>query len=144
MDRRDLLSFLRTQRLAVVSTVSSDGAPQSAVVGIAITDHLEIVFDTLGSSRKARNLRADPRIAVVIGWDQTTVQIDGIADEPTGAERERILAAYFVPYPDGRDRLAWPGITHFRVRPTWARYTHYDAGETIVEFPADDLRSLTA
>jgi len=37
--RAELLAFLRRHRLAVVSTVR-DGAPQAAVVGIAITDAL--------------------------------------------------------------------------------------------------------
>jgi hypothetical protein len=36
-------------------------------VGIAVTDRFEVVFDTLGSSRKARNLRANPSIALVLG-----------------------------------------------------------------------------
>jgi pyridoxine/pyridoxamine 5'-phosphate oxidase len=134
MTRAELLPFLRKHRLGVQSTVSPDGAPQAAVVGIAVTSELEIVFDTLDTSRKCRNLRADPRIAFVIGWDQEiTVQLEGIADEPTGAERDRILAAYFIPYPDGRDRLAWKGITHFRVRPTWIRYSDFNVAGEIVE-----------
>jgi len=54
-----------------------------------------------------------------------TAQIEGVVDFPTGAELERIRQCYFVPYPDGRDRLAWTGITHARVRPTWVRYSDY-------------------
>jgi len=61
------------------------------------------------------------------------VQLEGIADEPTGTERDRILDAYFAAYPDGRDRLAWQGITHFRVRPTWARYSDFNNPEETVE-----------
>ena|SRR6185436_7627318 len=134
MTRAELFVFLQKHRLGVQSTVSPSGEPQAAVVGIAVTPDLEIVFDTLDSSRKCRNLRADPRIAFVIGWDaEITVQLEGIADEPTGAERDRILAAYFVPYPDGRDRLKWPGITHFRVRPIWARYSDFSVPNCIVE-----------
>jgi len=29
--------------------------------------------------------------------------------------------------------LAWQGITHFRVRPTWARYSDFNNPEEIVE-----------
>lgn len=134
--RAALLSFLQKHRLGIQSTVSPSGEPQAAVVGIAVTPRLEIVFDTLDTSRKCRNLRAYPRIAFVIGWDQEiTVQIEGIADEPTGAERNRILEAYFAVYPDGRERLAWKGITHFRVRPTWIRYSDFNPGGEIVEIP---------
>jgi hypothetical protein len=93
-----------------------------------------VIFDTLDASRKCINLRRNPRIAVVAGWDEEiTVQLEGITDEPTGTERDRILAAYFVPYPDGRDRLIWPGITHFRVRLHWARYSDFRPGGQIVE-----------
>lgn len=134
MTRAELLPFLQTHRLGVQSTVSPTGEPQAAVVGIGVTPELEIVFDTLDTTRKCRNLRADPRIALVIGWDEEiTVQLQGIADEPTGAERDRILEAYFTAYPDGRDRLAWKGITHFRVRPTWIRYSDFNVGGEIVD-----------
>jgi pyridoxine/pyridoxamine 5'-phosphate oxidase len=134
MTRAELLLFLQKHRLGVQSTVSPSGDPQAAVVGIAITPELEIVFDTVDTTRKCRNLRANPRIAFVIGWDQgITVQLEGIADEPTGTERDRILDAYFAAYPDGRDRLAWQGITHFRVRPTWARYSDFNNPEETVE-----------
>ena len=142
MTRDGLLGFLRRQRLGVVSTVSPQGEPQGAVVGVAFTDHLEVIFDTLDTSRKCVNLRRNPRIAIVVGWDEEiTVQLEGTADEPAGAERERVLGAYFIPYPDGRDRLSWPGITHFRVRPHWARYSDFNPGGRIVELTKAELAS---
>jgi Pyridoxamine 5'-phosphate oxidase len=55
MTRDDVLRFLRPHRLGVVATMSPDGEPQSAVVGIAVTEELEIVFDTLSTTRKCRN-----------------------------------------------------------------------------------------
>ncbi|HSS37180.1 MAG TPA: pyridoxamine 5'-phosphate oxidase family protein [Polyangia bacterium] len=126
MTRAQLVRLLREYRLAVVSTVGLDGAPQSAVVGCAISDDLEIVFDTLDSTRKARNLRRDPRLSIVIGWDrEATAQIEGLADFPDGRELQRIRDVYFQAYPDGRERLAWPGITHVRVRPRWFRYSDF-------------------
>ncbi|NUK03102.1 pyridoxamine 5'-phosphate oxidase family protein [Streptomyces lunaelactis] len=126
MKHDELLQFLRRYKLAVQASVTPDGAPQAAVVGFAVSDELEIVFDTVESTRKYRNLRADPRIALVVGWDNAiTAQIEGVADFPTGSELERIRACYFTAYPDGRDRLAWPGITHVRVRPAWVRYSDF-------------------
>ena len=126
MQREQLIQFLRKYKLAVQASIASDGAPQAAVVGIAVSDQLELVFDTTESTRKYRNLRANPRIALVVGWDhEATAQIEGIVDFPTGPELQRIRDVYFVPYPDGRDRLAWAGITHARVRPTWIRYSDF-------------------
>jgi general stress protein 26 len=132
MQRNELIRFLRRYKLAVQASVAADGTPQAAVVGIAVSDRLEIIFDTLESTRKYRNLRADPHIALVIGWDdEITVQIEGVVDFPTGSELERIRQCYFSAYPDGRDRLVWPGITHARVRPTWARYSDFTKQETV-------------
>jgi pyridoxine/pyridoxamine 5'-phosphate oxidase len=142
--RDELLAFLRRHRLAVVATVSASGGPQAAVVGIAVTDALELVFDTLGSTRKAANLRGGGRIALVIGWDEEqTVQLEGVADEPTGTELAVLQRRYFEQFPDGPSRLAWAGITYFRVRPTWIRYSDFRGPEPrIVELGAAELSPL--
>lgn len=134
MTPAELLAFLRRHRYAVQASTATDGAPQAAVIGVAITDSLELVFDTLGTTRKAQNLRKDPRIALVVGWDDAqTVQLQGEADEPTGAELARLKAAYFAAFPDGPEREAWPDITYFRVRITWARYSDFRPGGTVVD-----------
>ncbi len=125
MKRQKLLEFLRAHKLVVQASTTPARAPQAAVVGYGVSDALELVFDTLSTTRKFANLRANPRIALVVGWDQITAQLDGIADFPTGDELERVKELYFSAYPDGRERLAWPGITHVRVRPTWARYSDF-------------------
>jgi hypothetical protein len=49
MTRDELLEFMRSEKYAVQTSVSPSGVPQAAVVGIAVTDRLEIVFDTLES-----------------------------------------------------------------------------------------------
>lgn len=141
MTRSELVQFLRRHRWGVQSSVSPSGAPQAAVVGIAVSDACEVFFDTLDSTRKCTNLRRDPRIAFVIGWDEEqTVQIEGVADEPAGDDLERLRALYFDRFPDGRDRASWPGITYFRVRPTWARYSDFRGAEPrIVELEREDL-----
>jgi hypothetical protein len=144
MTPTELLEFMRTQRLAVEASCAPGGAVQAAVVGVAITDAFEIVFDTLDTTRKARNLRASPRTAFVLGgWiagDERTVQFEGIADEPVGTILERVKAAYFAAWPDGPSRASWAGITYFRVRPTWIRFSDFNrAPPQIIEFTADQL-----
>lgn len=141
MERAELVRFLRRYEIAVQASVTSTGAPQAAVVGIAVSDALEIVFDTETHTRKYENLRRDPRTALVVGWDdEITAQIEGTADFPEGEELERIRACYFDAHPDGRERLSWPGIVHVRVRPTWVRYSDFtQAPPRIVELAADGL-----
>jgi general stress protein 26 len=144
MTPRALLDFLRGHRLAVEASVSETVAPQAAVVGFAISDQFEIVFDTLTSTRKAQNLRTNPKIALVVGGllagDERTVQYEGIADEPSGPELERLKQVYYTAYPDGPSRVSWPGLIYIRVRPTWLRYSDYNADPpVIVEFGAGEL-----
>ncbi|MBT2391114.1 pyridoxamine 5'-phosphate oxidase family protein [Streptomyces sp. ISL-1] len=134
MKRDELIWFLRRYKLAVQASVAPDGAPQAAVVGFAVSDELEIIFDTVETTRKCLNLHADPRISLVVGWDDAvTAQIEGVADFPAGPELERIQQCYFAAYPDGRDRLTWPGITHVRVRPTWVRYSDFTQDPPLIE-----------
>jgi len=131
LTRAEIIRFIRANNCAVQASVSVSGAPQAAVIGIAVSDKLEIVFDTLASTRKAQNLVRNPRISLAIGgWipgDERTLQIDGVADQPQGAELERLTALYYESFPSGRERLSWPGLTYFRVRPTWVRYRDFGA-----------------
>jgi len=140
-----LLAFMRSHRLAVEASHAADGSPQAALVGIAVTDAFEIVFDTLESTRKARNLRADPRVAFVVGPSDDaigcTVQLEGLADEPVGADLARIKQAYFAATPGGPDRESWTGITYFRVRPTWIRFSDFTCvPPRMVEYTSAELK----
>ena len=145
MTRQDLLNFMRRERYAVQASVARDGAAQAAVVGIAVSDAFEIVFDTSSRSRKATNLKHNAAIAFVIGGtrdgDERTVQYEGIATFPSGDELHHAQEFYFSVFPDGRDRLGWPGLIHIRVTPVWIRYSNFNAQPPeIVEFKADALR----
>lgn len=136
MNSAELLGFLRKHRYAVQASTQASGAPQAAVIGIAVSDQLELVFDTLGTTRKAHNLRRDPRIALVVGWDdEQTVQLEGTADEPSGEELARLKRVYFARFPDGPEREQWPHITYFRVRLSWAVYSDFRAGGGVVQVP---------
>ena len=144
MNPQTLLDFMRLHRLAVQASVSAAAVPQAAMVGFAVTDQFEIVFDTLQTTRKAQNLRQNPHVALVIGgWapdDERTVQYEGVADEPRGAELDRLKQVYYAAYPDGPSRASWPGLIYVRVRPTWVRYRDYNKDPPeIVEFGAKDL-----
>ena len=77
MDRIALHSFMARHRYGVISSTSGDNTPQSALVGIAITPDLEIIFDTVKSSRKYRNLIARPACSFVVcrsGEEQREVE----------------------------------------------------------------------
>lgn len=134
MDKAAIHSFMARFRYGVVSSTSSNGTPQSALVGIATTPELEIIFDTVKSSRKYPNLVERPSCSFVVGWDgEQTVQFEGVAMEPEGAELRRYQDAYFAVWSDGPARMSWPGITYFVVRPSWIRYSDFDQRPPLIE-----------
>ncbi|MEN0129923.1 MAG: pyridoxamine 5'-phosphate oxidase family protein [Brevundimonas sp.] len=126
MDRSGLVEYIRAQGDGVLSTLGPDGSPQAAYLAITATDQAELVLDARAVSRKVANLRADPRVAVVVGGrDGTTLQCEGVADIPSGTDRERCAAAYARAFPQFAASLADEAIVVVRVRLTWARFGDY-------------------
>jgi general stress protein 26 len=145
MDREALYSFMARERYAVLSSLAEDGSPQSALVGIAVTPQLEIIFDTVKSSRKYENLKRKPECSLVIGTGgasgEKTVQFEGIAEELASGSGNPHLETYFAAWPDGLARLSWPGLVHFVVRPRWIRYSDFDQRPPVIEeFGGDPLQ----
>ncbi|MDQ2711384.1 MAG: pyridoxamine 5'-phosphate oxidase family protein [Acidobacteriota bacterium] len=136
MTRGGLYQFIAAHDLAVVSSLSSEGSPECALVGIAVTPDLEIVFDTVNSSRKYKNLLHDPRTALVIGWEnEITVQYEGLAREIAGPADEHYKEVYFNRWPECREHQNWAGIAYFVIRPKWIRYSEFNEGSRgIFEF----------
>ncbi|MEO8702243.1 MAG: pyridoxamine 5'-phosphate oxidase family protein [Kofleriaceae bacterium] len=133
MTRTELLVFLRDTKLAVCASSHADGGPQAAVVGVAVSDALELIFDTVTTSRKHANLRRDGRCALVWWRGEVTVQLEGVADEPTGSELEPLRACYLAAFPDGHERAAWPDVAYVRVRPAWIRVSDFGASPPRIE-----------
>jgi len=95
--RRELVEFLRAQPWAVQASVSQALSPQAAVIGVVVTDQLELFFDTLKKTREYQDLAARPEIALVIGWDEgRTVQLQGQVDEPASDELARLKERDFA------------------------------------------------
>ncbi|MEZ5355119.1 MAG: pyridoxamine 5'-phosphate oxidase family protein [Bryobacteraceae bacterium] len=139
MTEAELYPFLQRHKLAVIGSVSEAGRPQSALVGIAVTQRLEIVFDTVTTSRKYPNLIAKPDCSFTIAWDGAqTVQYEGLAEEIRPPDLAAYQRIYFQAWPDGPNRLSWPGIVYFVVRPVWIRYSDFAVEPALVrEFHFD-------
>jgi pyridoxine/pyridoxamine 5'-phosphate oxidase len=127
---QELTDFMLHQRLAVVSSISPEGKPESAVVAVAVSRDLELVFDTLRNTRKFVNLRHNPHVSVVLGgWndgDERTVQYEGIAEIPGGTELRHVQDLYFDTFPEGRERMGWGGISYVRIKPDWLRFSDFN------------------
>ena len=134
MDRAALYAFLVQHRYGVISSLSANSTPQSALVGIATTPDLEIIFDTVKSSRKYPNLLARPACSLVIGWTgEQAVQFEGLAAELSGPDLKRYQEMYFAVWPECLAHMSWPGIVYCVVRPRWIRYSDYDQTPPLIE-----------
>ena len=129
---RELIhDYLERHDLAVLATASPSGSPAAALIGIAVAGKsngqgMAVIFDTLTTTRKYARLKANPRVALVIGLgDETTLQLDGEAEELSGEALAEAKEVYFGKWPDGREREAWPNITYFKVRPCWIRHSDF-------------------
>lgn len=128
MTKEFLYDFMRRHTSAIISTISSEKYPEAAYVLIAITPDLEIIFDTVKTSRKYLNILQNPRVATVIGWDnETTIQYEGTARILGGKEDDNYREVYYSVYPDGRERArTWTDLVHIMVAPSWIRYSDFN------------------
>jgi nitroimidazol reductase NimA-like FMN-containing flavoprotein (pyridoxamine 5'-phosphate oxidase superfamily) len=135
MDRIELLAYLLSQRLGVLGTLSPTFQPQGALVGYAVTPDLEILFDTVRTSRKYRNMMANPHVSFTVGntaidasgrADERTAQYEGMAEELTGERLTQLRPVYFATWPDCVEHQHWKDITWFVIQPRWIRYSDYN------------------
>jgi general stress protein 26 len=134
MNLQEVFRFMDSERLGVLTTATNSGQPQAALMGFAVTSQLEIIFDTVRSSRKYPILKENPRVAWVLGCTtEITVQYEGEAEELEGEALAKYKPVYFQKFTDGPARENWPGITYFVVRPKWVRYCDYNPGSHRIE-----------
>jgi general stress protein 26 len=135
MTKEFIYNFIKQNTLAVISTSSKENKPEAALIGIAISEDLAIIFDTVKSSRKYLNIMENQFVAMVIGWDdETTVQYEGKATILSGKESEYLKEIYFDVFKDGRQRAnSWSDLVHFKISPSWIRYSNFNDPMVIEE-----------
>ncbi|HEV7448980.1 MAG TPA: pyridoxamine 5'-phosphate oxidase family protein [Candidatus Paceibacterota bacterium] len=125
--KEKLLALFARNKLGVVSTVSAEGKPQSAVVAISETSELCLVFGSFKGNRKNNNIERNPAVSVVVGWsddDSTTVQMEGKTQFLEGEERERLADAH-CKKEDSYEYHKDPRQQYFKIIPTWIRYSDF-------------------
>lgn len=128
MDKKKIvLDFIKSQHLAVVSTVNTGNKPESALVGVGETDNLELIIGTPNSTRKYKNLLSNKNVAVVIGGkEHITVQYEGVAEELEGEEYNKLTEIFYAKNPTARRFEEDPNERFFKITPSWIRYTNYE------------------
>lgn len=92
------LDYLRGQRLARLATADTGGSPHVVPVGFRVSedgDSIEVGGHGFAASKKYRDMRANPRVAIVIDdlasvspWTPRGIEVRGTAElHDTGGER---------------------------------------------------------
>jgi pyridoxine/pyridoxamine 5'-phosphate oxidase len=149
LSRQKAYQFLGARNLAVMSTVTESGEPEAALINYAVTRDLELIFETLQTSRKYANLCRSPKAALVMGFagECETCQYEGIVDRPDEYLMQPLLETYFAARPEGLEHRGWPNLIYLRIRPTWIRISNYSRNWKVEELDlrnrADELRTHT-
>ena|SRR3989338_4087033 len=130
--KEKVLNFIKKNILGVISTVSLEGKPESAVMVISQKNNLELIFQTPNNYRKYINLKYNPHVAIVFGFDLeefTTVQYEGIAEEVYGKEIDKCRKIHVAKNPKSIDYAYLPQNKYFIVSPIWIRYWNFNTNE---------------
>lgn len=90
--------FLTQNHRAVLATHRRDGRPQMSLVAAGVDAEGRVIVSTPGTTAKARNLRRDPRVSVIVlteAWYGPSVQVDGTAEIVEQPEAIELLVDYY-------------------------------------------------
>ncbi|HSW79885.1 MAG TPA: pyridoxamine 5'-phosphate oxidase family protein [Candidatus Saccharimonadales bacterium] len=129
-----ILDLMTKTDLCVFSTATSDGQSHSAVVGFSANEKYEILIGTSSESRKFKAIKENPKVSLVIGWDENlTIQYEGVASQLQGElliERQRL---HFAKLPESEEFKDEPDEEYISVSPTWIRYSDCTVYPRIIE-----------
>ena len=119
-DRAAIAAYVREEGRGIVATVTPGGEPEAALMGITALDDGTLLFNVVPWARKLDSLKAQGRVAVVVGTaGPMSVQFEGPAVITEGEEAERLAAEFERLMPGSRSR--YEGYALVVVRPSWLR-----------------------
>lgn len=125
-DHQIILEFMKEHLICVVSTLNADSTIESAAVAFTELDDLQIAIQTPNTTRKYANLKQNPTISLVIGWNpenMKTIQYQGEAHEATESEKEIIQIRQIQKNPASKKYAYLPDNKYFLIKPNWIRYS---------------------
>jgi len=123
--KRLLKDLFSSQPFAVLAT-QSNGQPYGNLVAFVATEDLRsLLFATARGTRKFANIKADPRVAMVMD-SRTNQRVDfqkavavtatGIVEEVESAERDQLLKLYLLKHPHLKKFVKSPNSVLLRVK----------------------------
>ena len=125
---QEILDYIKTQRICVLSVETLDGSPHAATVHFAhAEDPLAFFFETDRGYRKSEPL---------FGCDESnmrTLQLDGIVRLLKDEEKKLFEDVYLGKFPSKNKKALDPSAVFFVFIPTWWRFTDWTGpnGKTI-------------
>lgn len=130
MDTKKLAyDFIKEHHLAVISTVNTQSLPEAAIIAFSIKQDFEIYIATFDSSRKVANIKRNPRVALVIGWEHgKTVQLEGEAKQVEDSEEiKEIEWGALEKMPTIVKYIKPERAVFFKIIPKWLRYSDFSS-----------------
>ena len=130
------LEFIKAAPPCVIATSDPSGRTEAAMVYAFPNEEFTFFLSTNSNSRKAENIRKNPRVSLVFGNPElmTTVQVDGNIRILEG--EEALAAKGFIISADITQRLhvAKEPLMLMELKPAWMRFSAFmDVPETIYE-----------
>jgi general stress protein 26 len=119
--------------LCVLSTVTEDAKPQSAIVGYAASENLQLLIGTSNKTRKYANLQHNAQVSVVVGDTVAEIQYEGTARLLERSEAESLVGTQFKALPGTAKYINDPDQAWFLINPTWLRLTVHGTPNRVEE-----------
>lgn len=106
--QKKALEYLRSQKWAVLSTVSKEREPQVAVMNFLVDDSFNFYFITTNKNKKIENIKLNNKVGIAVGFgpEPITIQAGGRAKIVEDVTPELFTTIFhFIP---NQDISKWP------------------------------------
>ncbi|MBI2622012.1 pyridoxamine 5'-phosphate oxidase family protein [Candidatus Microgenomates bacterium] len=135
MDKQ-VLDFLKKERVCVLGTVAKDGFPQVSVMHYSLGENpLSFFFSTERTSHKYKNMLNNNKASCVVGLSEeewVTVQMDGVIKELAEEELKEIKNIHYAKHPDSRQYEHDPNTVFLAFTPNWIRISDYNTSPATI------------
>jgi general stress protein 26 len=128
--KKNFLEFLKSTNVAVISTVSPDNQPMSAIIYYIVEDNNFNFYFMSKDSRKVQNIEKNNKVALLIGDGAApvTVQIHGEAEQIRGdaefdEKRDQLIQALLHnKFSPPIFEIEGEEFKIYKIKPTWIRW----------------------
>jgi general stress protein 26 len=131
--KNNMLDFLNERKYCVISTVDTNGKPESAFVAYS-NEGLELFIGTSNKSRKFANLITNPSVAIVVADETGEVQYEGQAKAVDPENFSEVEEKHLSKIPGSRKYRDDPTQVYIHISPSWIRYIEHGEPDIMEEF----------